>query len=69
MDATHGSARGLSPLRLLWLALPRIAGSVPCGRPQNAQRIDGEAGIGVAPIGAADAIGGASGGEGFKPKH
>jgi len=38
------------------------------GWPQKAQRVEGGAGIGVAPIGAADAIGGASRGEGCKPR-
>ncbi len=37
------------------------------GWPQKAQRVEGVAEVGVAPIGAADAIGGASRGEGFKP--
>jgi hypothetical protein len=39
------------------------------GWPQNAQRIVGGAGIGVAPIGAVDARAGAFGREGSKPKH
>ena len=64
MDATHGFDRGLSPLRLLWLALPRIAGSFPGGWPQNAQRIKGEAGIGVAPIGASTRLAERAEGEG-----
>jgi hypothetical protein len=68
MDATHGSDRGESPLCLLWLSLPRIAGSFPGGWPQKAQRVEGVAGIGVAPIGAADAIGGASGRGGIQTK-
>ena len=67
IDATQGSARGESPLRLLWLPRPRIAGSLPGGWPQKAQGVEGVAEVCVAPIGAADAFGGALGGEGFEP--